>query len=170
MLLNFKLKMAKQSYNEAFLKPDFMELNGKPKCVVCLIVLFAESMKKNEENSSASETNHPNCLHKSVKLFERKLNSIQGQRNVMTKFTTENKLGVYFSYFASYQIAKQKKAHRIGKDLLMPVMKKVVKIMIDEKESKKLNAVSFSKITVKRRIADMSDHVLEQILTHVKKF
>ena len=50
----------------------------------------------------------------------------------------------------------------------MPVMKEVVKIMIGEKESKKLNAISLSNSTVKRRITDMSDDVLEQILTHVK--
>ena len=41
--------------------------------------------------------------------------------------------------------------------------------MIDEKESKKLNAVSLSNSTVKRRIVDMSDDVLEQIPTHVKE-
>ena len=51
----------------------------------------------------------------------------------------------------------------------MPVMKKVVKIMMSEKQSKKLNAVLFSNIKVKRRIVDMSDDVLEWILTHVKE-
>ena len=48
-------------------------------------------------------------------------------------------------------------------------MKEVVKIMIGEKESKKLNAISLSNRTVKRRITDMSEDVLEQILTHVKE-
>ena len=42
----------------------------------------------------------------------------------------------------------------------MPVMKQVVKIMIGEKECKKLDAVSFSNNTVKRRIVDMSNDVL----------
>ena len=51
----------------------------------------------------------------------------------------------------------------------MPVMKEVVKIMIGEKESKKLNPVSLSKNTVKKRIVDMSNYVLEQILTYVKE-
>ena len=41
--------------------------------------------------------------------------------------------------------------------------------MIGEKESKKLNAVSMSNNTVKRRIVDMSDNALEQILTHAKE-
>ena len=128
---------------------------------------MSESMKKNKVKRHL-ETNHPNCLDKPVEFFERKLNSIQGQRNIMTKFATENKLAVYSSYVASYQIAKQKKGHTIGEDLLMPVMKEVVKIIIGEKESKKLNAISLSNSTVKRRITDMSDDILEQILTHVK--
>ena len=39
----------------------------------------------------------------------------------------------------------------------MPDIKEVVKIMIGEKEYKKLDAVSLSNNTVKRRIADMSN-------------
>ena len=54
----------------------------------------------------------------------------------MIAFTAENKLTVYSSYVASYEVAKQKKPHIIGEDLLMPIiMKKVVEIMIGEKES-----------------------------------
>ena len=143
-------------------------MDGKPKSVVCLTVLFAESMKKDKLKRHL-ETNHLNCLDKPVEFFERKLNSIERQRNVMTKFTTKNKLAVYSSYVASYQIAKQKKAHTIGEDFLMTVMKEVVKIMIGEKESKKLNAVSLSNRTLKRGTVDMSHDVLEQILIHVKE-
>ena len=124
-------------------------------------------MKKNKLQRHLV-TNHPNCINKPVEFFERKLKSIQGQK-IMTSFTAENKLAVYFSYAASYQIAKQKKFHTIGKDLLMPVMKKVVKIMIGEKEYKKLDAVSLSNNTVKRRIADMSNDVLRKIVHQVKK-
>ena len=80
--------MAKRPYSEAFSKLGFTELDGKPKCVVCLKGLSAESMKNKLKHHL--ETNHPNCLDKPVEFFERKLNSIQGQRNVMTKFATEN--------------------------------------------------------------------------------
>ena len=125
-------------------------------------------MKKNKLKRH-SETNYSNCLDKLVEFFQCKLNSIKGQSSVLTKFTTENKLAVNSSYVASNQIAKQKKAHIIGGDLLMPVMKEVVKIMISDKKSKKLNAVLLSNSTVKRRIVDMSDDVLEQILTDVKE-
>ena len=87
----------------------------------------------------------------------------------MPAFTAENKLAVYSSYVASYEIAKLKKAHTIGEDLLMSAMKKFAKIMIGEKESKKLNAVSLSNNTWKRHIVDMSDDVLKQILSQVKE-
>ena len=50
----------------------------------------------------------------------------------------------------------------------MPVMNEVVKIMIGEKESKKLDAVSLSNNTVKRRIAEMSNDVFQQIVHQVK--
>ena len=148
--------MAKRSYSEAFLKLGFFELNGKPKCVVCLKVLSAESMKKNKLQRHL-ETNHSNCINKPVHFFEHKLKSIQGQKSIMTSLTAENKFAVYSSYSAFYQIAKQKKDHTIGEDLLMPVMKEAVKIMIGEKECKKLDAGSLSNNTVKRFIADMSN-------------
>jgi len=55
-------------------------LDGKPKCVVCLKVLSAESMKQNKVQHHL-ETNHPNCADKSVEYFERKIKSIQGQKD-----------------------------------------------------------------------------------------
>ena len=119
------------------MKLGFTKLDGKSKCVVCLKVLSVKSMKKNKLKRHL-EKNHPNCLDKPFEFFERKLNLIQGQRNVMIKFTKENAriLAVYSSYVASFQIANQKKAYRIGEGLIKPVMNEVVKIMIDEKESK----------------------------------
>ena len=159
--------MAKRSCNKAFLKLILTVLDGKPKCCVCLKVLSAESIKK--KLNRHLETNHPSCFGKPVQFFQRKLNSIQGQRNVVTKSTTENKLAAYSSYVAPYQIAKQKRAHTIDENLLMPIMKEVVKVMIGEKESKKLNAVSMSNRKVKRHMVDMFDDDFEQILTHVKK-
>ena len=91
-------------------------------------------INKEKQVESHLETNHPNCLDKPAEFFVCKLNSIQRQKNAMTKFATKNKLAVYSSCVASYQ--NSEKDHTIGKDLLMPVMKKVAKIMIDEKESK----------------------------------
>ena len=49
LLYSFRLRLKWQNdHSKAFLKLGFTELNGKPKWVVCLKVLSAESMKKNK--------------------------------------------------------------------------------------------------------------------------
>ena len=48
-------------------------------------------------------------------------------------------------------------------------MKEVVKMMIGEKECKKLDAVSLSNNTVKRHIADMSNNVFQKIVHQSSK-
>ena len=157
----------KRTYDEAFLKLGFMEVNGKPKCVVCEKALSKESLKKNKLLRHL-ETNHPACVDKPIEYFRSKLQALSSQANVMKAFTTVNKSAVYASYLASYEIAKQKKAHTIGEKLILPVMKEVVKVMIGHRESEKLNSISLSDNTAKRRIEDMSSDVLNQIVKQVK--
>ena len=123
-------------------------------------------MKKNKLQRHLI-TNYPGCLDKPVEFFERKLQSIASQKSIMTAFTGVNKSAVYSLHAASYQIEKQKKPHSIREKLLMPVMKDVIKIMIEKRESKKLDSVLLSATTVKRRILDMCHDVLEQFVGHV---
>ena len=127
-------------------------------------------INKEKQVATSFGDNHPNCVYKPIEFFERKLKSIQKQKTAMTTFATENKVAVYvsYSYVALYQIEKQKKARTIDKEFFMPVIKEVVKIMIGQKESKKLDFVFLSIITVKKRIVDMSNDILEQMLNEVK--
>ena len=159
--------LRKRTYDIAFLKLGFTEENGKPKCVVCEKILFKELMKRNKLLRHL-ESNYPGCVDKPLEYFQRKLEALSAQAKVMKVFTTVNKSAVYASYIASYEIAKQKKVHTIGEKLILPVMKKVVKIMIRKKESEKSNALSLSNNTVKRRIEDMSGDVLNQIVNQAK--
>ena len=157
----------KRTYDEAFLKLGFMEVNEKPKCIVCEKVLSKESLKKNKF-LRLLEANHPTCVDKPIEYFRSKLQALSSQANFMKAFTTVNKSAVYASYLASYEIAKQKKAHTIGEMLILSVMKEVVKVMIGHRESEKLNSISLSDNTVKRRIEDMSSDVLNQIVKRVR--
>ena len=52
---------------------------------------------------------------------------------------------------------------------LLSVIKEVVTLMCGEKEAKKLNSLSLSNDTVKRRIQEMSHDVLVQVLERVKE-
>ena len=49
--------------DDAFLKLGFMEVNEKPKCIVCEKVLSKESLKKNKF-LRLLETNHPTFVDK----------------------------------------------------------------------------------------------------------
>ena len=107
-------KNTRRSYDKSFLKLGFTELNGRPKCVICLKVVSEESMKKNKLQRHLS-SNHPGCIDKPIEFFERNLNSLKSQKDIMTIFTGVNKPAVYSSYVASYHIAKQKKPQRLVK-------------------------------------------------------
>ena len=72
----------KRSYDKSFLKLGFTELNGKPKCVICLKTLSEELMKKNKLQLHLI-TNHPGCIHKPVEFFERKLQLSLHHRKVL---------------------------------------------------------------------------------------
>ena len=137
----------KRSYDESFLKLGYTEFNGKPKCVICLKILLEESIKKNKLQRHLT-TNHPGCVDKSVELFERKMQSVASQKNVLTAFIEVNKSAVYSLYATCYQIAKQKKSPSIGKKLLMPVMKDVVERVIGERESEISDSVQISGLTL----------------------
>ena len=104
----------KRTYDEAFLKLGFMEVNEKPKCVVCEKVLSKESLKKNKLLHHL-KTNHPACVDKPIEYFRSKLQALSSQANIMKAFTTVNKSAVYASYLASYKIAKQKKHIQLEK-------------------------------------------------------
>ena len=124
----------KRTYDKAVLKLGFTDENGKPKCVVCEKILSKKSMKRNKLLRHL-ELNNPSCVDKPLEYLQRKLEALSAQAKVMKVFTTVNKSSVYVSYIASQEIAKQKKAYTIGEKLILPIMKKVVKIMIGEKGS-----------------------------------
>ena len=96
------------------------------------------------------ESNYPGCINKPLEYFQHKLVALSVQAKVMKSLTTVNECAVHASYVAFYEIAKKKMVHTIREKFILPVMKKVVNIMIRQKESAKLNSLSLSNNTVKR--------------------
>ena len=68
----------------------------------------------------------------------------------------------------SLLIAKNMKAHTIVENLVLPAAKILVRKLIGEKEAEKLNSVSLSNDTMRRRIHDMSDVISDQVTTAVR--
>ena len=72
------------------------------------------------------------------------------------------------SYRAAHLIEKSKKAHSIGEDLIQPCLVEVAEIMLGNEAATKLNKISMSDSTVKKRIEDMSSDNLAQIVHGIK--
>ena len=66
------------------------------------------------------------------------------------------------SYRVSLLIAKARKPHTIGEELIMPCAKEMVSLMIGEDMVSKLGIVPLSNNTVHRRICDMSEDITAQ--------
>ena len=67
------------------------------------------------------------------------------------------------------RIAQAKKPHTIAENLIFPCTKDIVRLMIDPEAVNKLSYLSVSNNTVKRRITDMSQDILCQIIQELKE-
>ena len=83
--------------------------------------------------------------------------------------TTMQKLILMASYRAAYLIAKSKKVHNIGENLIKPCLVKISNVLLGNEAARKLNKISMSDNSVKRRIEDMSNNILAQMVHGVKK-
>ena len=72
------------------------------------------------------------------------------------------------SYSVSLRIAKAKKPHVIGEELILPCTKDIVHHMLGDNAVKSLECVSLSNNTVQRRITDMSADILTQVVDEIK--
>ena len=63
---------------------------------------------------------------------------------------------VQASYEVSLEIAKKQKSHTIGETLIKPCTLLIVERMLGKVEARKVEQVSLSNNTVKRRIHDMA--------------
>ena len=66
-------------------------------------------------------------------------------------------------------VAKQKQPHTIAESLILPGAKILVKRIFGELAVAKVNAVSLSDNTMRRRIEEMSDDNADQILAEIKE-
>ncbi|KAK3875335.1 hypothetical protein Pcinc_019781 [Petrolisthes cinctipes] len=72
------------------------------------------------------------------------------------------------SYQVAYQIAKLKKPHTIGEELIKPCVLEMAKIVLGKEAEKKLQQVSLSNDVIHNLIIDLSDDILEQVVADMK--
>ena len=159
-------------YQDKFIELGFYYVTDRgvqiPQCVICYEVLSSESMKRNKLQRHLS-SKHAAYKDRDRSFFERKLTALTNTRfDKQGKCHQTNERDLEASYRVSLLIAKAKKPHTIGEELIMPCAKEMVSLMIGEDMVSKLGIVPPSNNTVHRRICDMSEDITAQNITAIK--
>ena len=83
-------------------------------------------------------------------------------------FNQNNVAAIKASYVVALEIAKQKKPHTIGETLVKPCLLKTAKLVLGDVSVAKLKQISLSNNTIQRRISDMSEDVMKQVVNEIK--
>ena len=158
-------------YEAAYIKYGFtaIQKNGHdcPKCVLCLETLSNECLKPSKLQRHLMQK-HPAEAEKTADFFRRKEEHLARQSAAFTQQATVPERALKASFLASYHIARAKKPHTIGEDLLLPATKDIVRELLGEDAAKKIDAVPLSDNTVSQRIGDMAQDVSAQLLEQVR--
>ena len=71
------------------------------------------------------------------------------------------------SYYISLQIAKNKKPHTIGEELIKPCLLETARLVCNEGSYNKIKEISLSNNTVQRRIQEMAIDIKEQVIEKI---
>lgn len=159
-------------YEAAYIKYGFTCVTHKnghecPKCVLCFEILSNECLKPSKLQRHLNQK-HPAEAEKPIDFFKRKEEHLTRQSATFVRQATVPERALRASFLASFHIARAKKSHTIGEDLILPATKDIVKELLGEEAAKKIDAVQLSDNTVSRRIGDMAEDVSAQLLDQVR--
>ena len=165
--------MTKRVYKDTFIDIGFTCITtqgvSKPQCVICGEVLSNESMKANKLKRHL-DTKHKEHSEKSHDYFIRKESELKRQR-----LDAPNQKGVFSltqatlaSYHVAWQIARCKKPHNIGEELIKPAALDMVRIVCGDDAAAKIESVPLSNSTIASRISDISDNIKSQLIQEIR--
>ncbi|CAH8526265.1 unnamed protein product [Dicrocoelium dendriticum] len=129
---------------------------------------MGESMKPRSLKEHFNRS-HSQFVGKDIIFFKRKDAALESTRlDTSSSFFQASEAGLEVSYRISLQIAKNKKPHTIGEDLIKPCIMDAVKIFLGERHAKKVSTISLSNNTIKSRIEDMSKNILNKVHNEIK--
>uniref|UniRef100_H2XQP6 HAT C-terminal dimerisation domain-containing protein n=1 Tax=Ciona intestinalis TaxID=7719 RepID=H2XQP6_CIOIN len=146
----------KRKYNPEYIKYGFISIKHQgedlPQCVVCMKTVLNGAMKPSLLKRHL-ESNQPEKNDRNQSYFERLGENVKKRRLDQTGQNYQKMTGIVkASYEVSLLVAQNLKAHTIAETLILPAAKVLVRQLIGEKDVAKLESVSLSNDTVKRRI------------------
>ena len=163
-----KTNAKKRKYNENYIEFGFIESDdGRPKCVLCLKCLAMEAMKPANLKRHL-QSNHKEHAGKPKEFFVRESQKYTRQKKKMEDHSTVAERAQKASYLVAQQIAKTKRPHTIGEELILPSAVMINKVMFGSESAEMVKTVPLSDDTVKRRIEEMSDDIQSQLLDRLR--
>ena len=167
--------MSKRKWSENYVAFGFIKNSGKDgtekaQCILCDQILTNSSLKPSKLKIHFAT--HGGLAAYGIEALKTK-QARYDQKGTLPRLhkttTTMQKPISMASYRAAYLIAKSKKAHNIGENLIKPCLVEMADILLGNEAVKKLSKISMSDNTVKRRIEDMSNDILSQNVHGIKK-
>ena len=160
-------------YNDSCVQFGFTVINSggeeKPQCVVCRKVLPSSALKPSKLKRHLV-TRHPNFQKKMHIFLKRQADSLVRSRFDSTGDQwKENTARLKTSDDVARKIAIAKKPHIIGEQLILPWCQVIVANAFGESEVQKLKQESLSNVTVGRRISELSEKILSQVVSKIQK-
>nr|XP_047141519.1 zinc finger BED domain-containing protein 5-like [Hydra vulgaris] len=140
-----------------------------PQCVICYKVLGNDSMKPSKLAIHLNKC-HPDLQTKDTDFFKRKFESLKRCKLDKTGIIYQTQQNIVeASYKVSYIIAQNKKAHTLAEEVILPCTKEIVRLLFREEAAKKVDNISLSNTTVKRRLTDISSNIKENVINEIKE-
>lgn len=162
-------------YDKAYINLGFIEGQDKsrPECIFCGEKLANDSMKPSKMKRH-QETKHPETIGKDKEFFERKKEMALSKRStdirkVFERAGSDVQKATKVSFECSLLIAKAKKPHNIGEELIKPACIKIVEGLCGPQAAEKVKSVPLSNNTVKDRIDKMAENCKQQLHEKLKE-
>ncbi|KAL4107468.1 hypothetical protein QTP88_017810 [Uroleucon formosanum] len=139
----------------------------RPKYIICLKVLAADSMVPNKLKRHL-KTNHSTLSNKSRDYFVRQLAKLEKQSSSFVKQTSVPYKVLLASYKVAIRIEKCKKPHTIAEELIFPSAIDMVSTLIRESVANRLKNIPLSNNTISRQIQDISDNINDQLIDKLR--
>ena len=115
-------------------------------------------------------THHPDFQKKDADFFKHRADSLVRSRfDITGDQWKENTARLKASYEVARKIAVAKKPHTIGEQLILPCCQVIVSNVFGESEVQKLKQVSQSNDIVNKRIPELSENILSQVVSKIPK-
>ncbi|XP_076359052.1 protein FAM200C-like [Tachypleus tridentatus] len=164
----------KRKWNDEYVKFGFTcttEKDGtqRPQCILCS-TLFSNANLKPSKLDEHFKNKHGgrDAGNDIVTLRVKRARFDQVGTLPTCGFSPTEKPLLRASYEVAYQIAKSKKPHTIGDELIKPCALEMAKIVLGKEAEKKLQQVSLSNDVIHNRTIDMSVDILEQVVADIK--